>query len=234
MSRFDAVLFDVGGVLVLPDPVQIGATLSPFGGTSDLARLRRGHYAALAALERSVDEINHDTVEGISWLPYYASVAACAGVAASQLSAATAAVARLWNPYLWNHPLHESIAALSRLERSGIPIGIVSNADSQVEHMLRYQGICQIGAGAGVPVRVIVDSGIVGVTKPNPAIFDFALAALPGVDIGRIAYVGDTFHNDVVGARAAGLTPLLLDPHGDRVHRDCERIESVHEVLGWV
>lgn len=234
MSRFDVVLFDVGGVLVLPDPVQIGATLSPFGGTTDLATLRRGHYAAMAAQERSVDEHNHGTVEGISWLPYQETVAANAGVADLQMAEAIRAVARLWNPYLWTHPMHESISALSRLQRSAIPVGIVSNAEGQVEHMLRYQGICQVGSGAGVPVEVIVDSGVVGVAKPDPAIFDFALHYFPGVDLARIAYVGDTFHNDVLGARAAGLTPLLLDPYGDRSHRDCERIDSVHEVLAWV
>jgi putative hydrolase of the HAD superfamily len=115
-----------------------------------------------------------------------------------------------------------------------VPVGIVSNADAQVEHMLRYSGICQVGVGSGVPVRIIIDSGIVGVSKPNPAIFEFALPAFEGIARERIAYVGDTFHNDVLGARAAGLMPLLLDPHHDRAHRDCERITSVHDVLAFV
>jgi hypothetical protein len=72
-ARFDAVLFDVGGVLVVPDPVSIGAAISPFGGTSEIAAIRRNHYSSLAALEIAVDEIGHGTVEGTSWHPYYDS-----------------------------------------------------------------------------------------------------------------------------------------------------------------
>ena len=233
-ARFEAVLFDVGGVLVVPDPVSIGAAISPFGGTSEIAVIRRNHYASLAALELAVDEINRGTVEGTSWRPYYETMARASGVAEDKVADATNAIARIWNPYLWMHPLHDSIAGLSRLQRQGVPVGIVSNADGQVEHMLRYTGVCQVGPGSGVPVRIIIDSGVVGVAKPNPAIFGFALRSFEGIARDRIAYVGDTFHNDVLGARAAGLTPLLLDPHDDRAHRDCERITSVHDVLTFV
>lgn len=233
-ARFDAVLFDVGGVLVVPDPVSIGAAISPFGGTSDIATIRRNHYASLAALEEVVEHRAHGTVEGISWRPYFDAMARRSGVPAEHVAGASTAIWRIWSPYLWMHPLADSVAALSRLQRKGVPVGIVSNADGQVEHMLRYQGVCQVGAGMGVPVRIVIDSGVVGVAKPDPRIFDFALPSFAGVDPGRIAYVGDTYFNDVLGARAAGLTPLLLDPYGDRVHRDCERITSVHDVLDWI
>jgi putative hydrolase of the HAD superfamily len=232
--RFDAVLFDVGGVLAVPDPVQIGAALSPLGGTTDVATIRRNHYAALAALEVAVDQAGLGTVEGLPWQAYWSMMAEGCGVSPANLAAGAKAVERLWSPYLWFHPLHDSIAALGRLHRSGVPIGVVSNAAGQVEHMLRYQGICQVGPGMGAPVLCVVDSEIVGVAKPDPAIFDFALPHFPGIDRARIAYIGDTFHNDVLGARAAGLAPLLLDPHNDRAHRDCERITSVHDVLAWV
>ena len=48
--------------------------------------------------------------------------------------------------------------------------------------------------------------------KPDPAIFTHALDLL-GLDPSEaIAYVGDTIYNDVRGAEAAGLTPLLHDP----------------------
>jgi FMN phosphatase YigB (HAD superfamily) len=49
-----------------------------------------------------------------------------------------------------------------------------------------------------------------------------------------VAYVGDSYLNDVKGAEAAGLVPLHLDPYGLYADRSHERIESLHELLGWV
>jgi FMN phosphatase YigB (HAD superfamily) len=50
----------------------------------------------------------------------------------------------------------------------------------------------------------------------------------------RIAYVGDSYVNDVGGARAAGLVPLLYDPFDDHAAYDCERLGSLHELLEFV
>ena len=70
-----------------------------------------------------------------------------------------------------------------------------------------------------------------GWPSPTPRIFDSALAAL-GLPAGRVAYVGDSVINDVGGARNAGLQPILLDPHADRVHlTGLTRIASLHELL---
>jgi putative hydrolase of the HAD superfamily len=114
-----------------------------------------------------------------------------------------------------------------------IPIGIVSNADGLVESDLALTSVCQIGDGAGAPMRVIVDSGVVGVAKPDPAIFDHAVPALGIEDRSRIAYVGDTFRNDVAGARAAGLTPVQIDPFGLFPEADWHRITQLDDILSW-
>ena len=55
------------------------------------------------------------------------------------------------------------------------------------------------------------------VAKPDPAIFAPALAALD-TDPARTLYVGDTVHADVLGATAAGLPVVQLDPLD--LHRD--------------
>ncbi len=61
---------------------------------------------------------------------------------------------------------------------------------------------------------MVVDSAVVGVAKPDPAIFSIALDAL-GVPASRtVLYVGDSLRYDVAGAVAAGLQPVHLDPHG--------------------
>src|SRR5439155_821366 len=66
----------------------------------------------------------------------------------------------------------------------------------------------------------VVDSGEVGVEKPNPRIFELALARA-GVAAAEAAYIGDFYSIDVKGATAAGLRAVLLDPGGFWGARDC-------------
>ncbi len=52
MTRFDAVLFDAGGVLVLPDPTVLSPLLTNYGGAVGTPPHRRAHYAAMAHKSR--------------------------------------------------------------------------------------------------------------------------------------------------------------------------------------
>jgi FMN phosphatase YigB (HAD superfamily) len=233
MARFDAVLFDAGGIFIVPDPVAVGPVLAPFGGATDTNTIVRSHYRALDALERPsfTDAV---TIEHLDWNVYRRAMAEACGVPDHRVGDAAAALDGIWSPIMWRHRLEESVSALWRLHRAGVPIGVVSNASGQVEAMLAYQGICQTGPGAGVPVLCVIDSTVVGVAKPDPTIFDPALAALGMVANERIAYVGDSVVNDVGGARNAGLTPLLYDPFDDRSDLvGVERLGSLHELHGW-
>ena len=96
---------------------------------------------------------------------------------------------------------------------------------------MRRSGVCQVGAGAGTPVRCVIDSAVVGVAKPDPAIFDHAEVHFPGLARDRIAYVGDSVTMDVGGATAAGLHPILIDPHDDHPGASFDRIKDLTELL---
>jgi FMN phosphatase YigB (HAD superfamily) len=102
----------------------------------------------------------------------------------------------------------------------------VSNAYGQIEEVLARE-VCQVGPGEHVEMRCIVDSHLVGVAKPDPTIFDHALAHFDGFDRARIAYVGDSVTMDIAAARGAGLHAVLIDPYGDHDGADFERITSV-------
>jgi 5'-nucleotidase len=71
----------------------------------------------------------------------------------------------------------------------------------------------------------------VGVAKPDPQIFEHALAHFPEFERERIAYVGDSVTMDVGGATAAGLQPLLLDPYDDHPDAGFDRIKSLHDLI---
>jgi putative hydrolase of the HAD superfamily len=202
-SAIDAVILDVGGVFLLPDPVTIGARLASVDGLEvDTARLHRGHYAGVRALDVGGD-----------WDAYLAAFVSTLDPPDDCYAAAADALRGVWmTPNLWRYAVPESVVGLRRLAATGCKLGIVSNADGTVEAELRAQQICQVGDGLGVPVLAIIDSTVVGIEKPDPGIFWHATQQL-GVEPERAAYVGDSVHYDVRGARAAGLRPIHFDPY---------------------
>jgi putative hydrolase of the HAD superfamily len=221
---FDAILLDAGGVLVLPDPAVLGPLLAYYGGDPSHETHFRAHYHAMA--------IKSAAGAGETfWQEYDAAYVRRVGVPESVADVAAAALGRTRNAFVWRCPIVESVTALRELHRRETPIGIVSNASGQIEDILRRSGICQVGEGPHVSVRCVVDSHLVGVAKPDPRIFDFALAHFNDVRRPRVAYVGDSVTMDIGGARAAGLHPILLDPHDDHPEADFRRIRSLRDLL---
>ena len=223
-NDFDAILFDAGGIFLLPDPSVLGPLLAYHGGDPSEAAHRRAHYAGMAAKSAA------GATEKF-WEDYDVAYVRSVGVFDHEVDLAADVLGRSRNAYTWRWPIPESLRALRRLHAAGKPMGVVSNASGQIAEVLARSGICQVGDGAATPMRVIIDSHLVGIAKPDPQIFDFALAAFPGVDRPRVAYVGDSVTMDVGGARAAGLHPILLDPHDDHSGADFDRLHSLEDLL---
>jgi len=234
--RFDAILFDAGGILVMPDPVTVGVVIDQCGGDGSVEKLIRAHYAGMAGIDSRAQRSQGASIDAFSWDFYREAYADAAGVPQQQREAAVVKLRNIFSPFLWRFPLLESTAALWQLHLKHVPIGVVSNASGQIEQTLANQCVCQVGQGAGVPVLIVTDSHVVGIAKPDAGVFTGAIEmlALRGISRERVAYVGDSFVNDVGGAHNAGLVPLLLDPFDDRAHEDCERIHSLHELLAFV
>lgn len=54
----------------------------------------------------------------------------------------------------------------------------------------------------------------VGVPKPDPRIFDYALAQAGHPDRDRVLMVGDTAESDILGGMKSGLSTVWLNAHG--------------------
>lgn len=106
---------------------------------------------------------------------------------------------------LWNSINHDAREAICGLKAEGISTAVISNADGKVQALLENNG------WAGT-FDFVIDSGLVGVSKPSVDIFNIGLDKA-GLDASQVLYVGDLPAVDVYGAQAAGLSPVLYDPH---------------------
>jgi HAD superfamily hydrolase (TIGR01509 family) len=120
---------------------------------------------------------------------------------------------------LWSVCLPEAPGALETLRGLGLRLAVVSNSNGSVARLLEALDLAR-------RVDAVVDSGVVGVEKPDPRIFRRAAAAL-GVEPGEAVHVGDLYSVDVLGARAAGAGAILLDPYGAWAATDCPKAPDV-------
>ena len=210
-----AILLDAGGVLIFPQPDLLGPPLQALGVSPDVASFERAHYRAMVVQDLAAVP----PVRGTWWREYLAGYFAACGVAEDQCRELAAEVAAATIGRAWTHVGTGVMTGLRALAAVGLPIGVVSNSDGSVQAELRRLGVCYAVGGpepgtAGIRVGVVVDSAVVGVAKPDPAIFGIALDALGVPASGTVLHVGDSLRYDVAGARAAGLQPVHLDPHG--------------------
>src|SRR5215472_4721169 len=194
----DAIILDVGGVLLVPEGELVADVLNL---SISPANAERAHFEGARALDASEGD---EAAERVAYLQAYARTV---GVPEANLTDAVSRMRALWSAsslQLWRQLVSGSREALQNISRQGRKIAIVSNADGTVEEQLRRQQICQVGEGLGVPVLAIIDSTVVGIAKPAAGIFRHAIEPL-GVQPGNAIYVGDTVRYDVAGARAAGI-----------------------------
>jgi len=116
--------------------------------------------------------------------------------------------------------------AVTALTDAGFRLGIVSNFEAWLEDLLDHLGLRD-----RFPVRVI--SGIVGVEKPDPAIFAIAVERLE-LPPAQVAYVGDNPEFDVEAAHRAGLVPVLIDRRQRFPGHEGHRIADLREILDVV
>ncbi|HSL31493.1 MAG TPA: HAD family hydrolase [Anaerolineales bacterium] len=111
---------------------------------------------------------------------------------------------------------------LPQLKEAGYVLAVISNRDQPFQQLLLEHGI-------GEFFDFSLAAGEVSIWKPDPGLFEHALrrAKLSPADV---IYVGDNYYADVVGSRAAGLTPVLYDPLGVFPDPDCVTIASFDEL----
>ncbi len=213
-TAIDAVSLDAGGVLVVPDQGMLSHALTAAGVDHDRARFTEGHYRAMAEVDRARSLPEEFT-------DYVHAFLRAVGVPDDQVESGATVLAGVLVPALWHQPLPGARQAAERLAAAGLRLAVTSNADGGVAEMLGRHEILQVGDGPGVPVEHISDSGVIGVHKPERAMFEATAAGL-GLPLDRICHIGDAGGYDADGATAAGMVAVHVDPLGlcpaDHVH----------------
>ena len=219
---FVAVSLDVGGVLVVPDHGVLAAALLREGVTFDRSRFDAGHYLAMASVDAAVS--THE-----DFTDYLDGFVAAIEVPKTAHARAHGALADVLATPVWCQPVAGARDGVRALVDAGVRLAVTSNSDGTIaDHLLRHEWL-QVGPGPGTAVEVITDSGVVGVGKPDPAMYEATVVGL-GLPPDAILHVGDSVHYDVDGAAACGLQSVHMDPFdvcGSTAHPHVRRLAEV-------
>ncbi len=202
-----AVFLDAGGVIVLPGRHLLAGALARVGIDIDPSAVPQAHYRAVRALDHAARVL--DRAPGRS--DYPGALFAELGIVPGRTAEALTVWERLADRsrsgvVLWSEPTPGAIDTIASLQRAGLTVVIVTNSDGHGAENL---------AASGFEGVAVIDSHVVGATKPDPRIFEVALArAGAGARIrpSEVVHVGDMLSTDVAGARSAGIAPIHFDP----------------------
>lgn len=226
LRRRRVILLDAGGTLITLQHDRLRTVIAPYStATPDDHAFERAESEARRWADVAIRSACHGRE---LWDGYFSRLLLGAGIEPNAIAPILPA---LWAANralgLWRKPIAGARGALAQLVQAGYRLAVVSNAEGQVESDLREAGLAD-------QLETVVDSHVVGVAKPDPGIFQIALERL-GVSREDAFYVGDVPAFDVVGAHAAGLPAVLLDPH--EIHTDVEvaaRLPSLAALPSWL
>lgn len=101
-----------------------------------------------------------------------------------------------------NELLNENRHVLKCLQQAGLPMVLVSNFYGNIKTVLH-------DAHLDVFLKDIIESAVVGVRKPNPAIFALGVCAL-NLPASEVLVVGDTYSKDIVPAHKLGCHTIWI------------------------
>jgi len=199
-----AVIFDVDFTLSRPGPElgpeayrRVGAA---HGLDLDTSRYEEARLAAMDDL-RSHPEFVHDEE---LWIAFTEDIVRGMGGDAAGARACAADMVRRWEIHENFHLYADAIPVLASLRENRLLIGLISNGQRDLEEFAIHHAL---------DVDCAVGSKSHGRTKPHASIFERALSMLE-VTTAEAVMVGDSYRDDIEGARALGMRAILLDRDG--------------------
>jgi putative hydrolase of the HAD superfamily len=225
--RFQAIFFDVGETLVHPAPSFAELFASILTGQGHPCEPEAVTAASRVVMHRFSEAARDNELWTTSpersrsfWTEIYDRMLGQLG-----LPAGDGLREQLYKEFteLSNYVLFDDVpAVLASLASSGATLGIVSNFEAWLEDLLD-----SLGVRDAFPVRVI--SGIEGMEKPDPRIYELALTRA-GVEPAGAAFVGDNPEFDVEPPKAMGMFTVLIDRRGRHPDHGGARISDLGDL----
>lgn len=227
MQQYSALFFDLGGTLVyrivsqdrilrlLCEELNLSLPARPdWGGAASAWRAyHASHYLSCRTRDAEEDLLARETRLILEHL----TMAPCPPAVAERFQAGLTRAARWWGIY------DDVMPTLNYVKASGLATGLISNWEPSLADFVREMGLSHA-------LPLTVSSVEEGIEKPSPRLFEIAAERME-VAPENCLYVGDDYRADVVGARAAGMTPVLLDRNERYLDTDCITIHRLDEVI---
>ena len=210
------MLFDVDFTLFRPGP-ELGAEgyrrLGERHGLAlDPARYEPARLAAVAEVQHHPELVHDEEV----WIVFTEQIMVGMGGEPDRCRECAVEMVREWERHENFHLYEDALPVLAELRRRGLLIGLISNGQRDLVEFAEHHHL---------DVDAAVGSLAHGRIKPHPSIFETALAEL-GVAAGETAMVGDSYADDIAGARALGMRAILVDRDG-QYPGEPDRIETL-------
>jgi HAD superfamily hydrolase (TIGR01509 family) len=217
----DALLLDAGDTLIFFDAGAVSAALAAEGVQLAAAPLDAALYPAKQHYQQA---LTCGVAHADGWDVLMGELLVRAGLERGSALRVLPALRRVHDEfYFWRRVPDGLPAALERARKAGLRLGIVSNSEGRLASVLARVGLAP-------HFEFVIDSHIEGVNKPDPEIFHRALARL-GIAPERALYAGDIPEVDVLGARAAGMPGVLIDPFDHHAGSSWPRAPSVEALI---
>lgn len=127
-------------------------------------------------------------------------------------------------PTSWNmYP--DVLPTLETLHAHRYSLGIISDWGMALGPIIRQHELIRY-------FDCLLISAVARHAKPSPALYELALQRANAISDFTI-HIGDSYIHDVLGSRAMGITPILLDRHNrhSRKDVDCLLVHSLDELI---
>jgi HAD superfamily hydrolase (TIGR01549 family) len=231
-NSIHTVLFDFDGTLVFHEPDSfdvISAFCTDIGQPLSAEAERRGRRTRH---EYFVDPVIRDQLTDLStegfWQHFNRHLLEAICIEGDLDRLAEEVTGRFADLELTYHCPKAGCHTLTELCARGYGLGLITNR-TNVERFHEVLDQMELRPY----FDLVLASGEVGVRKPEPGIFFAALEQLAAKAESSL-YIGDNYWADVVGARRAGVMPVLFDPHHLFNEADCLILERIDDLLQWL